>query len=326
MNPPPHWQSPYQPPSSRQPHQYRGWTLTALLLGYIFACGFSLIEIAATSGMPTNAATASSPGILGSVSVILFLAIHGCIILLDSTNFLTLFGRIRWHYLNGWQRVGLVFAYLCVFIMPIIYLVLAMQHFLRARQQTLGQAVRVWYRRKTQRAQITIGVVSVLLLMSCVAFTSVAAIIDRGNALMVPTPITTVSQSIRTTQSATATPTQPVVLQVTVTPTPKLKPTATPTPRPTPKPTQLPPKPQPTPTPCGNPCNPFGYTFTPGNLIYYPPSGFCNYFSCIPSFYEKDDPGDGYIVECNDGTYSQSGGERGACSYHGGVLRSLYSH
>jgi hypothetical protein len=31
-------------------------------------------------------------------------------------------------------------------------------------------------------------------------------------------------------------------------------------------------------------------------------------------------------VECSDGMYSQSGGESGSCSHHGGNLRPLYSH
>ncbi len=30
--------------------------------------------------------------------------------------------------------------------------------------------------------------------------------------------------------------------------------------------------------------------------------------------------GNGYTVECNDGTYSSSGGRRGTCSYHGGEI------
>jgi hypothetical protein len=64
----------------------------------------------------------------------------------------------------------------------------------------------------------------------------------------------------------------------------------------------------------------------PGNLIYTPPSNFCSYFNCISSFWEPDDPGDGYVVQCADGSFSQSGGERGACSYHVGVSRPLYSH
>ncbi len=33
-------------------------------------------------------------------------------------------------------------------------------------------------------------------------------------------------------------------------------------------------------------------------------------------YYEE---GDGYRVQCADGTYSQSGGIQGACSHHGGI-------
>jgi hypothetical protein len=36
----------------------------------------------------------------------------------------------------------------------------------------------------------------------------------------------------------------------------------------------------------------------------------------IPNY----DNGRGYRVQCNDGTYSQSGGIQGACSHHGGVV------
>ena len=51
-------------------------------------------------------------------------------------------------------------------------------------------------------------------------------------------------------------------------------------------------------------------------------SAFCTYFACINNF----DNGVGYVNECNDGMYSQSGGIRGDCSYHGGEERPLYSH
>jgi hypothetical protein len=43
-------------------------------------------------------------------------------------------------------------------------------------------------------------------------------------------------------------------------------------------------------------------------------SGFCDKHTCISSF----DNGHGYIVQCADGEWSHSGGEQGACSYHGG--------
>jgi hypothetical protein len=67
--------------------------------------------------------------------------------------------------------------------------------------------------------------------------------------------------------------------------------------------------------------NPWGYNFTCCNVITSPPSNFCAYFSCIPNFPN----GNGYVIECLDATYSKSGGIQGACSFHGGVWRSLYS-
>jgi len=72
--------------------------------------------------------------------------------------------------------------------------------------------------------------------------------------------------------------------------------------------------------------NPWCDNFRPGNLIYHPPSNFCDYFTCVASFWGADDPGDGYVVQCSDGMYSQAGGEPEACSSHGGVYRPLYSH
>jgi hypothetical protein len=47
---------------------------------------------------------------------------------------------------------------------------------------------------------------------------------------------------------------------------------------------------------------------------------FCAMHTCIDSFYD----GAGYIVQCNDGMWSHSGGLSGACSYHGGESRNIY--
>jgi hypothetical protein len=135
--------------------------------------------------------------------------------------------------------------------------------------------------------------------------------------------------------TVTPTPTHVVNLAATTAPTvaPTKKPTPTPTLKPTPVPTHavVPTQPPVHPTPTQPACqavnnNPWCYNFSSGKLIYVPPGGFCSYFNCISTFYGSDDPGDGYIVECDDGAYSQSGGESGACSYHGGVMRPLYSH
>lgn len=76
-----------------------------------------------------------------------------------------------------------------------------------------------------------------------------------------------------------------------------------------------------------NPClastgNPWCYDFSPGSLIYSPPITFCSFFNCIGSFWD----GRGYVIQCQDGEFSQSGGIQGSCSYHGGNYRPLYAH
>jgi len=124
------------------------------------------------------------------------------------------------------------------------------------------------------------------------------------------------------TDTPTATPTHIAIVH----PTPQPTPIPTHAPQPTQKPTQPPPKPTSAPACQAVNNNPWCYNFSPGNLIYNPPSNFCDYFNCIPSFWGSDDPDNGHVVECADTTYSQSGGESGACSYHGGVMRALYSH
>jgi hypothetical protein len=73
---------------------------------------------------------------------------------------------------------------------------------------------------------------------------------------------------------------------------------------------------------CGAPSNPYGYNFCGnGGYVTSPPSDICSYFSCIDNFWN----GRGYMVECRDGTYSMSGGIRGACSYHRGEEQPVYS-
>lgn len=73
---------------------------------------------------------------------------------------------------------------------------------------------------------------------------------------------------------------------------------------------------------CGAPANPWHYNFCNGNVVYGVPSDFCNYFPCIPSFWNSTK---GYAEECVDGKYSHSGGRPGACSYHNGELRPVLS-
>ena len=103
---------------------------------------------------------------------------------------------------------------------------------------------------------------------------------------------------------------------------PAPKATAKPTPNPTPKPTPRP-TPKPTAKPTGVFGNPWGYDFKPGNTISNPPDAFCEYFDCIPSFWDSTN---GYVVQCEDSTFSHSGGRQGVCSHHGGYRRTLFRH
>lgn len=199
-----------------------------------------------------------------------------------------------------------------------------------------------WYTTRSRKAQIGLGcgaLIAVLLFFACIgaAFGS-----SKIATVATPTPPsqqnTAASSPVAPQHSGvtktvasqpTPSPTPTVAATPTMTVTAKPQPTITVQPQPTVQstPTPTPTPPVHTPTPCpGINCNPWGYNFNPGKLIYYPPSTFCSYFNCISSFWEPDDPGDGYVVQCADGTFSQSGGERGACSYHGGVSHPLYSH
>jgi hypothetical protein len=185
-----------------------------------------------------------------------------------------------------------------------------------------------WYRTKSRRVQIIVACGIILAL--CVFYGSAAAIVSTNlqtpTAQATPTNTPTQDTSLLALTPAD-TPTDVPTDTPIPTDTPTPEPTATPTPHLAVQPTPTA-RPQPTPTPhhTGVNGNPWGYDFNPGNYITYPPSGFCSYFNCIATFYASDDPGDGYVVECSDSTYSQSGGESGACSSHGGVMRPLYAH
>jgi hypothetical protein len=66
----------------------------------------------------------------------------------------------------------------------------------------------------------------------------------------------------------------------------------------------------------GDPCDPNSTAYD--DAACYGDGGdegsFCESHDCIDSF----DEGTGYIVQCNDGMWSHSGGRPGACSYHDG--------
>jgi hypothetical protein len=72
---------------------------------------------------------------------------------------------------------------------------------------------------------------------------------------------------------------------------------------------------------CGAPRNPYGFNLCGvGGLVHRPPGNVCDYFDCTDYFWY----GRGYMVRCEDGRYSLSGGRRGACSHHDGEGEAVH--
>lgn len=159
------------------------------------------------------------------------------------------------------------------------------------------------------------GVVYVLLILISMQVGAHQVRADQGSS----TPTTTFSSSTDPTPTPqTTTLNSPTISKEKV---PSILPTLVPT-------AEHPPiTSNPTPAPCpGVNCNPWGYNFIPGNLIYNPPAGFCYYFACSPDFNRPHHMHSGYVVECYDGMYSQYVGRQETCSLHSGILRVLYAH
>ncbi|MEV6810572.1 hypothetical protein [Micromonospora sp. NPDC051296] len=150
---------------------------------------------------------------------------------------------------------------------------------------------------------------------------SVSADRTANSATPAPTPSTSApptkaspspspTKASATPTKASAVPTKAAV---------KPPPTQSPTPKAKPKPTTASPAPKQADL-CGAPQNPYGYNFCGGSYIYSPASGVCLYFKCIGNFSN----GKGYMIQCNDGMVSMSGGRSGSCSHHGGNRRAVY--
>lgn len=166
-----------------------------------------------------------------------------------------------------------------------------------------------WFTRQTTAIKAVV-ISSTAAVFLCICCSGLAAI--GGNS-------TTRTNS----QAKVATATHPADATTTATkaPTPKVTATAKPTAThaPAPKPTATKP-----PTATAINGNPWGYTFTnTGKLLYSPVSQFCSsgYFNCVSSFWTSTN---GYVVQCNNGLFSHSGGVRNACSKDGGEGRAVY--
>lgn len=258
---------------------------------------------------------AIATGVIGVLNVSLFYAVLATVALLDWRGLLSLRGLINWSTIHGGRRVLFICLYIFGFAIALgIYLVRALLETRRAGAvapplaNAAAPAVSVTSTAQSFKARLrttrggfaTLGVVFAFMLVFY-GIGSAAASAD-----------TTASGQNQTASNPGSGQNQ-IVATSTVRPIATLVPTATPTVVPTATAT---------PKPCASPCNPWGYNFSKGSYIYDPPSDFCSYFDCIDNFWN----GRGYVMECQDGMYSKSGGISGSCSHHSGNLRPLYSH
>ena len=195
-----------------------------------------------------------------------------------------------------------------------------------------------WWNRGPWQKALVIAAIPVLATCACCSSSLALAASPYGQQLAQEADATSTAQAVAAAQATqqaqiyalthpapTTTATLAPAATSTTAPTMTPLPTATDTPAPT---ATTPPAPAPTATPqptCGTdgaPPNPWCYTFADtGKVIYNPPSDFCGYFDCIPSFWTSTN---GYVEECADDTFSHSGGRSGSCSHHGGNQRPLY--
>jgi hypothetical protein len=158
-----------------------------------------------------------------------------------------------------------------------------------------------------------LAVLTALLVTACgssgTTVASGTAATTAQQTITAPVPASTSAASIASTRPPAAAPTSVTPPATTAAPLPPPPPATTAAPPPPPADT------------CGAPANPDGLNFCGrGHLVANPPADTCDYFNCIANF----NNGHGYMEECNDGTYSMSGGRRGACSYHQGEERPVY--
>jgi hypothetical protein len=312
---------PPRPPST-PPSQNPYPKHVPLLLALAYAAFWIFVFIASANTLNAGAM------FLGSLGISLFWGILAYVLILDWRGSISLGGLIRWSNIQKEKRI--VPGCLCVLCFPLLLGVYLIRAAFIYRPSLIMPATT-----PSRRQRIGAIVGSLVALGALLMYTTGNA---SGAGLSSSTTIAQSTQIVSTqvpqethvtttqilNRTTTTTTTKPAVAP---TPTP-IPPTPLPTQPPVPTPTLVPtqpPVPTPTTAKTGVKGNPWGYDFSPGNLIYNPPADFCTagYFTCIPSFWQSTN---GYVDECQDGMYSHSGGRPGACSHHGGEMRPLYSH
>jgi hypothetical protein len=299
--------APPTPPTAPQPYRHGGRVLAVLaaitFLGWWFAF----------TGYIGNEA-------IFTLAVVVLTLLPLALFAIDWSGYTSLMGLVRWQRLSTGNKfaVGCLFFFLWA-VMPVVYLFRAIQQHYQATRQSPAQQVQQLFKTLPQRTQQEqVFIVKGSLVAAIVFCTMTGVAVGGGHPPSSNAGITAAATSTPQASDSGPSGSGVGVLAPTATPsptaTPKPKPTATPKPKPT-----ATPKPKPTCIPGAVNCNPWGYNFSHGSYIYNPPGAFCSYFACIANFWN----GKGYVMQCQDGMYSKSGGRSGSCSYHGGNRRPL---
>lgn len=293
---------PPSPPTAPRPYRHGGKVLAVITVLYGLGWWFAF------AGAVGNAV------IYALATLAIGIICYG-LFAVDWRGYTSLAGLIKWRQMSSGGRMGvgcLFFIFLP--LMPAIYLMRAIMQYYRTTGQTVTGQINRFFRtlpQRTQRARLLLLTGSIVAVLSFCTLSGVA--VGGGHG--------TLDTSSLASGDTTNTPSTSNVnvAHITTTATPRPQPTAThqSTATPIPQPTATP---KPSCMPGAVNCNPWGYNFSHGSVIYNPPYNICDYFNCIPSFWDHTN---GYVEECQDGTYSHSGGVRGSCSYHGGNWRAL---
>jgi hypothetical protein len=177
-------------------------------------------------------------------------------------------------------------------------------------------------RTRIDRRVLLVGLVT-LIILSYTGFILVSlATGDHSNAIAQFNPGNRILATPTVTIESTLSPSPPKV-EPAATPVSTSQPPAVPTSTTLAAPTSPPiptPTTEPSPNLCGAPTNPYGYNFCGGSLIYSPASDICSYLTCAANFWKSD----GYVVQCQDDTFSKTGGKQKVCSQDQGYRETLF--
>jgi hypothetical protein len=129
------------PQSEIRPPRYPAWAL--FTLSGAFALSWLLAIIAAAPSSESSSSTAITNPVLQAIfdiAVALIIGVQVAVCALDWHGFTTLDERIVWARLQRWPRIGLIVAYLCVWIMPGVYLGFACRDWLVTTRATNERA------------------------------------------------------------------------------------------------------------------------------------------------------------------------------------------